>query len=209
MAGKDKQVGSRSNPESLFSGLVFWGSEFLPQDIAPSLREIREWAIRQGLIWDAESQLLSRERAKSLEEHFVHEDELGILIHLYKDSSGNLCYLEYPYLTVKSLIKRGEEVQIVYWQMIPTIWNADGSVAGYGEVHFGFWYPGVIGEEFCSTSYAKLVVRRFSDLFHQLSGAYNKRTLSDGVLDIEVDGDVKARFSKAGRLFAVDFTQIH
>jgi len=199
-------VKPNSHEHALFSGLVFWGSEFLPKDIIPSLDRIREWAFEQELIWD-EGQLITSERIEALSEHFVYEDKLSILIHLYKDSSGNLCYLEYPYLPVRALIKRAKEVQIVYWQMIPTVWNADGNVGDYGEVRFGFWYPGV-GGEFCSTSNAKLVVKKFHDLFRRLPDTYAKNILSDGVLDIEVDGDVKAKFFKTGRLFDVELTWI-
>jgi len=192
--------------KSLFSGLVFWGGEFLPGDIIPSLDSIRKWAFEQNLIWD-EGQLITPERIEALQKHFAYEDELSILIHLYKNSSGNLCYLEYPYLPVKSLIKKEKEVQIVYWQMWPSAWKADGSVIDYGEVRFGFWYPGNSGE-FCSTSNAKLVVKKFRDLFHQLADIYGGKILSAGVLDMEVDGDVKAKFYKSGRLFDVELTWV-
>jgi len=197
---------SNSSEYALFSGLVFWGADFLPKDIAPSLGNIREWAFKEELIWDAESQLVASERIGVLTEHFTHEDELAILIHLYEDSPGNLNYLEYPCLPVKSLIGRAEEIEVVYWRMIPTTWDSDGNVKGYGEIHFGFWYPGIGGDEFCSISNAKLVVKKFHDLFHQLPGTYKKNILSNGVLDIEVDGDVKAKFFKSGRLFDVELT---
>jgi len=194
------------NEYALFSGLVFWGSEFLPKDIIPSLGNIREWVFRQELIWDTESQLVASERIGVLTEQFTCEDELAILIHLYEDSPGNLNYLEYPYLSVKSLIRRAEEIEVVYWRMISTTWDSDGSATGYGEVHFGFRYPGIDGDEFCSVSNAKLVVKKFHDLFRQLPGTYEKNALSTGVLDIEVDGDVKAKFFKSGRLFDVELT---
>jgi len=194
-----------SNEHTLFSGLVFWGSEFLPDNIILSLDSIREWAFEQKLIWDVEAQLMASERIQALSEHFVFEDKLAVLIHLYKEA-GNLCYLEHPYLPIKSLIKKAKEAEIVYWQMIPTVWMPDGSIKDYGEVRLGFWYPGISGEEFCSASTAKLVVKKFNDLFHQLSDIYGKNMLSNGVLDIEVDGDVKAKFFKTGRLFDVELT---
>ena len=194
-----------SNEYSLFSGLVFWGSELLPENIILSLDSIREWAFEQKLIWDVEAQLMASERIEALSEHFVFEDKLAILIHLYKEP-GNLCYLEHPYLPIKSLIKKAKEVEIVYWQMRPTVWNADSSVEDYGEVHFGFWYPDISGEEFCSASTAKLVVKKFNDLFHRLSEVCGENILSNGILDIEVDGDVKAKFFKTGRLFDVELT---
>lgn len=110
---------SNSNKHSLFLGLVLWGLEFLPKDIIPTWGNIREWAFEQNLIYESEFQLITLERIKELRKHFVHEDRLSILIHLYKDSSGKLEYLEYPYLPIKTLIKRAIEVEIVYWQMIP------------------------------------------------------------------------------------------
>jgi hypothetical protein len=194
-----------SNEYSLFSGLVFWGSELLPENVILSLDNIREWAFEQKLIWDVEAQLIASERIEALSEHFVFEDKLAILIHLYKES-GKLCYLEHPYLPINALTKKAKEVEIVYWQMIPTAWIADGSIKDYGEVRLGFWYPDISGEEFSSASTAKLVVKKFNDLFHRLSGIYGKKVLSNSVLDIEVDGGLKAKFFKTGRLFGVELT---
>lgn len=197
-----------SNKHPFFSGLVFWGSEFLPKDIIPTWGNVRGWAFKHNLIWEPESQLMTLERIEELRKHFVYEDRLSILIHLYKDSSGKLEYLEYPYLPIKTLIKKAIEVEIVYWKMIPTLWNANGKIKKYGEVRFGFWYPDIRSEEFQSISNAKLVVEKFEDLFYQLSENYIKKKLSNGILDIEVDGDVKAKFFKTGRLYDVKFTLI-
>lgn len=198
---------SDGNEHALFSGLVFWGSEFLAGDLILSLESIRNWAFEQNLIWDVETQLMASERIEELKKHFVPQDQLAVLIQLYKHSSGNLCYLEYPYPPIKSLIKKAKEIQIVYWQMRPTAWNVDGSVKDYGEVSFGFWYPS-IGDEFCSMSNAKLVVKKFYDLFHQLSDIYEKNILTEGTLDVAVDGAVKAKFFKTGRLFDVQLKWI-
>jgi len=204
---------SNSNKHPFFSGLVFWGSEFLPKDIVPTWGNVRGWAFKNDLILEPELQLITSERIEELRKHFVYEDRLSIIIHLYKDSSGKLEYLEYPYLPIKTLIKRAIEVEIVYWQMIPmqmipTTWNINSSIKNFGEVRFGFWYPDISSEEFQSRSNAKLVVEKFEDLFYQLSENYIKKKLSNGVLDIEVDGDVKAKFFKTGRLYDVEFTLI-
>lgn len=197
-----------SNKHPLFLGLVLWGSEFLPKDIIPTWGNIRGWAFKNNLIWEPESQLITSERIEELRKHFVYGDNLSVLIHLYKDSSGKLEYLEYPYLPIKTLIKRAIEVEIVYLQMIPTTWNINSSIKNFGEVRFGFWYPDISSEEFQSRSNAKLVVEKFEDLFYQLSENYIKKKLSNGILDIEVDGDVKAKFFKTGRLYDVKFTLI-
>ncbi|MBA7611101.1 hypothetical protein ES703_18317 [subsurface metagenome] len=204
---------SNSNRQPLFSELVFLGLEVLPKDLIPNWGNIRGWAFKNNLIWEPELQLITSERIEELRKHFVYEDRLSIIIHLYKDSSGKLEYLEYPYLPIKTLIKRAIEVEIVYWQMIPiqmipTTWNINSSIKNFGEVRFGFWYPDISSEEFQSRSNAKLVVKKFEDLFYQLSENYIKKKLSNGVLDIEVDGDVKAKFFKTGRLYDVEFTLI-
>ncbi len=197
-----------SNKQPLFTSLVFRGLEFLPKDIIPTFGNIRNWAFKQNLIYEPELQLITSERIEELRKHFVYEDGLAILIHLYKASSEKLDYLEYPYLPIKTLIKKAIEVEIVYWKMIPTSWDINGNIKNYGEVCFGFWYPNIAGEEFCSISNAKLVVEKFKDLFYQLPEIYVKKKLSNGVLDIEVDGDVKVKFFKTGRLYDVEFTLI-
>ena len=90
-----------------------WGLEFLPEDMIVSPDSMRKWAFEQKLIWD-EGQLMTPERIEALSEHFVYEDKLAILTHLYKDPSGNLSYIEHPYLPVKTLMKKAKEVRIVY-----------------------------------------------------------------------------------------------
>ncbi|GAF97444.1 unnamed protein product, partial [marine sediment metagenome] len=125
------------NSKILFSGFVLWGLEFLPKDIILSLENIRNWAIESKLIDDSEFQFITSERVDNLRKHFSYEDELQILISLYKEDPENLNYLEYPFIPIKTLIKKSKEISIVYWQMIPTIWNPDGSINDYGEVHLG------------------------------------------------------------------------
>lgn len=54
-------------PRLTFRGLRFWGSEHLPRDMVllpgvwATLANIRDWAIKQGLVWDPE-QMLTRSR---------------------------------------------------------------------------------------------------------------------------------------------------
>ncbi len=188
---------------NLFSGLVFRGSEYLPGDIILSLGNIREWAFKNRIIYDPEAQLIGEEGLKELNKHFVPEDRLAILIYLYKDNENNLCYLEYPYIPVKTLIKKNKQVEIVYWQLLPTNWDTNGIVEKYGKLYFGFWYPG-INDEFISMSSAKLVVRKFYKLWQDLSSKYKSKIIGDGILDIEVDGAIKTNFFKIGRSFDVE-----
>lgn len=200
-------IANESRNNDLLSGLVFWGSEYFPGDLKLMLRDIRQWALKNKMIWDPEAQLIGEERLEELNKHFVPEDELFILIHLYKDEKDNLCYLEYPYLPVKTLIKKSTQIQIVYWRILPNSFYADGTPENYGELQFGFWYPNIIGEEFASMSNAKLVVKKFFDLYQALSGDYEKKLMVKGTLDITVDGSIKAKFFKTGRLFDVEIIQ--
>lgn len=196
------------NSEILFSGLIFWGSEFLPKNIKLTLENIRNWAIENKLIDESKLQFITSERANNLKKHFSYEDELQILISIYKEDSGNLSYLEYPFIPIKTLIKKSKEISIVYWQIIPTIWNPDGSVEDYGEVHLGFWCPDIPEEEFCSLSNAKLVIKKFYDLYNKLPNKYAKKTLTGNILDITTDGEIKAVLFKTGRLFDVEFRNL-
>lgn len=189
----------------LFNGLVFWGSAYLPKDIILTLENIRGWAIKNKLIDEIGFQFITPERADNLRKYFSYEDELQILINIYKDDSGNLNYLEYPFIPIKTLIKKSKEISIVYCQLIPTMWKQNGSVENYGEVYLGFWYPNIIEEEFCSLSTAKLVVRKFYELYYKLSNNYIKKTLNNNILDITIDGKIKAILFKTGRLYDVEF----
>ncbi|MHA2278617.1 MAG: hypothetical protein ACXAC2_22800 [Candidatus Kariarchaeaceae archaeon] len=194
-----------SDDYSLFSGLVLWGSEHLPQDLFFSLGDIRQWAVDHQLIWDTEAQFVASERIDGLSKHFTPEHKLSIHIHLYIDDTGNLAYAEYPYLPIKSLIKMDQQVEVVYWEMMPSVWDSDWSVKEFGEVHLGFWIPNV-SDEFCSVSTAKLIVERFHELYHDSSKPFERKTLDKGVLYVEVNEDVKARFFKSGRLFDVELS---
>jgi len=193
--------GPKQHP--LFTGMVFWGSELLPKDVTISLDSIRQWALKQKLIWD-EAQLITLERIDILREHFVPQDGLAILINLYTDSAGKLNYLELPYIPGRTLIKKAVQIQMIYWQMVPTVWSGDGTLTDYGEVRFGFWYPKIEGEEFASTSTGRLVVQKFNSFLGHLSEGYERKVLSSGILDIQVNGNVRAEFFKTGRLFDVE-----
>jgi len=188
----------------LFSGLVFWGSEYLPHDVILSLSDIRKWAFKKKMIWEPESQLIGKERLDELNKHFVSEDQLSILFHLYKDDKNNLCYLEYPYMSVKTLIKKDKQIEIVYWQLLPKLWDAGGTPKNYEELHFSFWYPDIPNDEFVSMSFAKLIVKKYYDLYQNLSNEYETKILNNGTLDITVNGAIKAKFFKTGRLFDVE-----
>jgi len=188
----------------LFSGLVFWGSEYLPDEVILSLSDIHKWAFKKKMILEPESQLIGKERLNELSKHFVSEDQLSILVYLYKDDKNNLCYLEYPYMPVKTLIKKVKQIEIVYWQLLPKLWDANSTPKNYEELHFGFWYPDILSDEFASMSFAKLVVKKFYDLYQNLSNEYETKILNNGTLDITVDGAIKAQFFKTGRLFNVE-----
>jgi len=194
-----------SDDYSLFKGLVFWGSEHLPKDLVISLGEIRQWAIDQELIWDDEAQFVASERIEELKKHFTTEHELSILIHLYTDDLGKLAYAEYPYLPIKSLIKMDQQIEIVYWEIIPSVWASDGSVKEYGQVNLGFWIPNT-SDEFCSVSNAKMVVQRFLGLYNNMSKDFERYKLPNGVLSAQVEGNVKAKFFKNGRNFDVELS---
>ena len=195
------------NSLGLFWGMVFWGSEYLPGDIILSLTEIRKWAFEHGLIADPDFQLITEERVKELKKVFSLEDKLMILIYLDKDEQGELFYLEGPFVPVATLIKRRLEIDLVWWQMRPTITDRYGNVKEYGYVRFGFWIPGVTEEELYSESMAKIVTKKFrnltEELNHEIGGV---RELPDNVLDVEVDGAIKAFFFKRGRYYDVKFS---
>jgi hypothetical protein len=191
----------------LFAGLSFWGSEFLPRDILPSLENIRRWAFESGLITEPDLQLLTQEDVELLHRFFDKRDGLALCLHLYRDSEGSLSYFERPHMPIRSLVRRGTKVQLVYWAMRPTVWTAERVIKEYGEVRLGFWYPGTSPLEFCSESTAKLVVPKFKGLYDRLSDQCPSVVLEDGSLDITVDGEVSARFFKSGRLFDVELIQ--
>ena len=98
-----------------FSGMVFWGSEFLPKDILLDMNAIRQWAVKSGMVSDPELQLVTDEKIGELGKMFNGDDALLVLIHLYKDEKGKLCYFEYPFVPVKTLIKKKLDIKLAYW----------------------------------------------------------------------------------------------
>jgi hypothetical protein len=188
-----------------FYGLVFFsGQDLLPGDVLLDLDNLRQWAFKQGLIFDPDAQLLVPERIQTLAKCFSSNDKLLVAISIC-EGQGKPFYVENPYLPVRSLIRRAEEVAIVYWRMVPTEWDSSGEVLRFGEVRFGFWYPGC-GEELCSLSTAKRVTAKFDLLLRQLPRAYEIESFKDGAKEITVDGAVRARFLKEGRLFDVNLS---
>jgi hypothetical protein len=127
-----------------------------------------------------------------------------VAMAFHRDRAGKLAYFEYPYLPIKSLIRRGEEVKIVSWRMRPTQWDRDWNILEFGEVSFRFLHPNC-GEEICSRSTAKRVVKKFRKLLDQLASSYCTETLEDGSVEITVEGDVRAKFFKSGRFFDLGF----
>jgi hypothetical protein len=191
-----------------FSGIVlFTGMDQFPDDVVLSLGEIRKWALSQGLIADPDFQLLLDERIDTLSGHFGLEDQLQIALAIHP-GGGEPFYLEYPYLPVKTLIRRGEEVELYYWRMIPTRWDSNGNILHFGETRFGFLLSGCT-EEICSLSTAKLIVEKLHSLLSDLSDEYQVEVFPDGSREITVDGAVLARFVKEGRFFDILLSSKH
>jgi len=181
--------------------IVFWGSEFLPKDIMLDANAIRQWAVKSGMITDPELQLVTDAKIGQLGKIFAVGDILLVLIHIYKNDEGKLCYFEYPFVPVKTLIKKKLDIKLAYWTRTPDMQDPSAF-----EVRFGFW----LGDEmleFVSSTSGKLTVQKFSELFWQLEKSYPVKNVAGGVggmeKEIEVDGDVTATFSKIGRMFDV------
>lgn len=185
-----------------FYGLAFFrGQELLPGDVLLDLDNLRQWALEQGLVFDPDAQFLVPERIQNLAKCFSSDDRLLVAISIC-EGQGKPLYVESPYLPVRSLIRRAEEIAIVYWRMVPTEWGSGSEVLRFGEVRFGFWYPGC-DEELCSISTAKRLAAKFDLLCGQLSRAYEIESFKDGSKEITVNGAVRAKFLKEGRLFDV------
>ena len=87
------------NASFSFAGLVFWGGEHLPDDVLVDLDPLRQWALDDGIIFD-DGQFVTSEEADELSQVFSSEDKLMLLLHLFKDKSGDLNYIEYPFIPV-------------------------------------------------------------------------------------------------------------
>jgi len=190
-------------------GFVIWGSEHLPEDLPLDLDEIRRWTIESGLVFGG-GQLLTGEIVEKLKTVFTAEEvRTAIIIEIDKEE---LMCLEQPYVLLLALVKRGVWVELVWWRLMPKSWDSSG-VREYGIARFGFWLPREVdcetfAEEFVSESAAKIVVEKFAALTKSLVGELPPDTikrLSDGSIDVTVDGAVWARFFKAGRRFDVEF----
>ncbi len=94
------------------SHLVFWGGSYLPDDIYVDLDHIRNWALREQLVWEPESQLITRQTVDEISRFFAREDDLAVVVRLYPEPSGRLGYLEQPYVPLGILIKKGLEVKL-------------------------------------------------------------------------------------------------
>jgi hypothetical protein len=188
--------------EVKFYGLVlFAGMDQLPDDIILSLGEIRKWAFNEGLVTDPEFQFLVDDRVVALSGHFEPEDKLHIALAIHP-GGGEPFYFEYPYLPVRSLIRRGDQIQLQYWQMRPTRWDRDGNILQYEEARFGFIVPGCT-EEICSISTAKRIVEKLGSFLEELSDQYQIERFSDGSKEITVDGGISATFFKEGRYYDI------
>lgn len=176
----------------LFKGLSFFdGVEHIPKDIPLSLDVIRDWAVDSGLVFDPD-QYLNEERIADISRLCSAEDNLLIAIAI-SGESHSLIYLEYPYMPVRSLIRRGDVVDLVFWKVTSF------------DVKFAFWISGCT-EEFCSESTAARVVPKFADALEKMASAYTIKTFADGSREITVEGDVRATFLKDGRSFDVELT---
>ena len=214
----------------MFTGLKFLGVTLdlmpdkmtwrgMPNDAVPfrdfipaqtDLNKIREWAIKQGMVTEPDV-FITEEVAEEISKLFAPEDHLSIAVQVSPSSvsSDDYLYLEYPFVPMSTLTKKGLEVDIVYWAMSPDD-RRWGEHSDHNGVRFGFWSQGC-PIEFVSVSYAKTVAQKFEDLLHRLSTTYPVVALGDaghiqGEAEITVNGDVKARFFKVGTAHGVQFT---
>ena len=187
-----------------FAGLCFFeGIGYLPGDLMLELGAIRKWAESQGMISEPEFQLMGTNRSKGVFQVWSPDDKLLVAISISISLSGALTYMEYPYVPVRTLIQRKLPIQLVYWSVLPSRWDADGGRLAYGEARFGFWVAGC-RDEFCSSSNAKLVVSKFAQLIHSVGDASLINTKTDGALEVTEEGVYVAEFRKAGRQFDVE-----
>ena len=178
----------------LFTGILFFeGGEHIPDDLPVNLTDIREWAEQSGLIFDPD-QLMNRERFEDISQLCSKEDELLIGLSL-SDKHGSLVYVEYPYIPVKSLIRRNQDVKLSWWY------------ANERETKFAFWIGECI-EEFCSLSTATLVIPAFNVLLDKTMDECGVALYPDGSREVVAEGMFSARFIKSGRLFDVDFQRM-
>jgi hypothetical protein len=186
-----------------FAGIFFFeGSKRLPDDLVLDLDTIREWADSQGMISDPEGQLMGLDRIRDIFRVWSPDDKLLIAVSI-SAHQGALDYMEYPYVPVRTLIRRKRPIRLVYWSVCPSHWDATGRPLAYGEARFGFWVSNC-EDEFCSSSNAKLVVPKFVQLVDSVDDTFAVETKPDGTREITEEGVYIAEFRKVGRQFDVD-----
>jgi hypothetical protein len=194
-----------NSDEFRFSGFVMYeGVDYLPKDLPIDVGPIRKWAYDNGLIYDYRIQFLAEYRANKLSEVFTLNDEPMLTISISEDE-GELNYFEYLYLPVKTLIKKNQKIRIAFWKLMPSMWDVERNVTGFGEVRIGFWYPGT-HEEIWTISNAIKVIGKFNQLVGEMPENYEKITLSDGTIEVGVVGNLEAKFYKEGKYFDVEFS---
>jgi hypothetical protein len=187
------------------------------------LKEIRNWAEAAGLV-DEPDLLVTQERVRDISDLFDAGDKLGITGFFVLDSVVPF-YHEQIYVPVATLIKKGIEIELVWWDMVAGEFDPSGRPLGYEEVRFGFWCHELVMEEFYSTCRGQIVVKKFEELTREYEDIAREIPdpalplwyISQGqesdedihqptVTEVEVDGDIKARFFKRGRYFDVEFS---
>lgn len=126
-----------------------WGSSLFPGDLLMDLEHIRKWAIEANLISDAESQFISGETIIQLRGKFDAQDRLEVLVNTYENQFRPLNYLESPFVPTAALIKRQQEIKLVYWEL-HGLTSVEAVSAGLPSIiRYGFWIDG-IGVELAS-----------------------------------------------------------
>jgi hypothetical protein len=193
--------------DDLFCGLHFIeGASHLPGSLVPSLTSIRDWAEGAGLVGEREAQELTTDFVEDLACYWSREDELQIAISI-DPRDGDLGYMEYPYVPVKTLIRRELPVELVYWSVPHQEFEWDDSdelPPQQSDSRFAFWTSACDGE-FCASTTAKLIVPKFVDLLESVADEFEVHVNADGGREVTAEGLFEARFRKVGRLFDVDF----
>jgi hypothetical protein len=191
-----------------FVGLHFWGIHLAPPDLLPDLRNIREWAVREKLIFDTD-QFVADEIVEDLVGKLNAEDHLEILVHLYEDETGAVQYVEYPFCPTAALIKRKLEAKLVYWSLMDIESVEQVGSRQPGIVRYGFWLDG-FWVEFASEVTGTLVKGKFAFAFAELRGRHPTRVLKERgkTIGVEIipEGAVRAQFFKTGRAYDVELT---